>query len=137
MSMTRYRPRCRLIACSGGGPGSLKKVTAEQVHLTPAVLERRGETNAIYRCWYCGFVWFQKSSDRVGLDPVPAGHYDNPAFAPNRFEPVPLEFPIRRDTRPTIGRRSEARVDRLRPVSGLNSVLREIDREFHTPSPPW
>ena len=104
--MTKYRPRCPSSDCSGGLPPR-KATDAEQAHLTPEVLERRREGDATFRCPHCGFVWFQKSSDPIGFDPIPAGLYDS-MVAHNRFVPVPINFGIRPDHKPSYSEAKRA-----------------------------
>jgi len=85
--------------CAGGLSGRLYPVIAENVKLTPEVLTRKGPSDLIYRCSYCGFVWFQRSSSHPGYDPTPAGFYDD-FRNPNAFSPVPEDYSIREENKP-------------------------------------
>jgi hypothetical protein len=88
-----YIPHCPA-NCAGGHIGRLYEVTPEFAKITQEVLSRRGDTNQIYRCGYCGLVWFQKSSRKLGFEPIPAGFFDN-FTNPNEFVAVAVDFPIR------------------------------------------
>jgi hypothetical protein len=72
-----YQPHCPAYDCSGGYESRLHPVTADAVHITPDILALKETEDVIFRCNYCGFVWFQKSSFHKGFNPTPAGFYDS------------------------------------------------------------
>ena len=124
----KYEPHCPAQNCIGGYEERLHQISAEAAHLTPEVLKRREDKSSIYRCSYCGFVWFQKSSTRPGLDPTPAGKWDSPQ-RPGEFYALPITFEIReqntrafwdehfdklRKSRAKSGRKPKARAKRHR-----------------------
>jgi hypothetical protein len=90
----KYQPHCPARNCSGGHGSRLHQVTAGKVNITQEVLSRRKSSDVIYRCSYCGFVWFQSSTSFPGFNPTPAGFYDN-FQNPNVFIPIPEFYPIR------------------------------------------
>lgn len=92
----KYEPHCPASNCGGGYKERLRAITAEGAHLTPEVLKRRKDRSSIYRCSYCGFVWFQKSNSRRGFNPIPAGKWDSPQ-RPNEFYELPVTFQIREE----------------------------------------
>ena len=85
--------------CAGGLTGGLHRVIADNVKLTPEVLSRKRPSDLIYRCSYCGFVWFQRSSSYPGYDPTPAGFYSD-FRNPDTFSPVPEDYRIREENTP-------------------------------------
>lgn len=94
-----YEPHCPANDCSGGHAPRLHKVSAENVKITQEVLSRKKTEDEIYRCNYCGFVWFQSSSSRPGFDPTPAGFYGD--FSnPDIFVAVAENYEIRRTNTP-------------------------------------
>jgi hypothetical protein len=92
----RYEPHCPLPGCSGGRQGRLYRTTADEVHLTPEVLERQEDKVFVYRCNHCGFVWFQTPSSRPGFDPIPAGWWDSVMW-PGVFQQASLDLEIREE----------------------------------------
>jgi len=41
------------------------------------VWAEKKEGENLCRCAHCGFVWFQESSKRLGMDARPVGYYDD------------------------------------------------------------
>jgi hypothetical protein len=72
---------------------------AENVKVPLEILSRKGPSDVIYRCSYCGFVWFQRSSSYPGYDPIPAGFY-NDFRNPDAFSPVPEDYRVREENTP-------------------------------------
>lgn len=64
------------------------------------VLARQQRQEQTWKCSYCGFVWFQKSSAMPGFDPVPAGFYHNFRFPDVEFQPVPATYRIKEQNTP-------------------------------------
>jgi hypothetical protein len=58
------------------------------------VLARRSDMKVLYRCSYCGFVWFQNNTASPGFEARPAGWYSNFRW-PNEFHTVGETYPIR------------------------------------------
>jgi hypothetical protein len=104
----RYEPHCPSTQCSGGYSHRLGKTSAESVEMPPDMLARREGTDLIYRCSYCGFVWFQSSASYPGFDPTPAGFYDN-FMAPSEFVPVPQTYRIREENTSNYWREKQER----------------------------
>jgi hypothetical protein len=94
----KYEPHCPE-GCAGGRAGRLHQVMAENVKVPPEILSRKRPSDVIYRCSYCGFVWFQRSSSYPGYDPTPAGFY-NDFRNPETFSPVPEDYRIREENTP-------------------------------------
>ena len=90
----RYEPCCPSETCTANGSYLYQVKEPGSVQLSEKVLERREPGYLIYRCRYCGFVWFQSSVCRPGFDPVPAGYYDSLGKL-NVFLPVPVTYPIK------------------------------------------
>lgn len=91
-----YDPHCPSPSKCDGGTGSrLYKTDAAAVHLTPDVLQRKGFDDEVWRCSYCGFVWFQNPENKAGFEATPVGHYDTGKPPAEGFTPVPDDFGIR------------------------------------------
>jgi hypothetical protein len=45
--------------------------------LPPEVCALREQDAILYRCDYCGLVWFQEAWKRPGIDAYPVGYYDD------------------------------------------------------------
>jgi len=94
-----YQPHCPADDCTGGHASRLHPVTAEAVHITSDILVRKQPRDKIFRCNYCGFVWFQSSSSPPGFNPTPAGLYGT-SSNPDKFTPVSEQFKIRQENTP-------------------------------------
>lgn len=94
--MTRkgYVPHCPSPSCIGGYEHKLRKATSKLVNMPGDVSEQARDGEVIYRCQYCGLVWFQKAGVRPGLDARVAGWYDGPQ-SPNKFLRVKGPYDIR------------------------------------------
>jgi len=101
-----YEPHCPAVDCNGGDRDRLYKTSAESVEMPPDILERQGELDVIYRCNYCGFVWFQSSGSAAGFDPTPAGFYDH-FMAPGVFTPLLRSHQIREENTSAYWRRRQ------------------------------
>jgi hypothetical protein len=90
----KYQPHCPASDCSGGHANRLNKAPHTLIAALPAeILARhRPADDKIYRCNYCGLVWFQSSERLIGFDPLPLGHYD---VGHSRFYPITQDFKIR------------------------------------------
>src|SRR5205809_648512 len=89
-----YEPHCPAPDCSGGRAHRLHQTTAEAVHMPADVLARRKDLEVLFRCSYCGFVWFQNTASYPGFEARPAGWYDNFRW-PNEFHAVSETYSIR------------------------------------------
>lgn len=67
----QYKPRCPARDCSGGVESRLHRVKADTIELTSGVHARKKEEHVLYRCNYCGFVWFQRRGE-AGVLTLPA-----------------------------------------------------------------
>jgi len=72
-----YEPHCPSPACAGGDKNKLRHIKGNPGWLPPEVCALRKEDQILYRCSYCGLVWFQEASKRPGIDPYPVGYYDD------------------------------------------------------------
>lgn len=88
-----YEPHCPALDCSGGHADRLYRTTAELVEMPPEVQARCKDTEVVYCCSYCGFVWFQSSAAYPGVGATPAGRYDNFRW-PSEFHAVSDTYPI-------------------------------------------
>jgi hypothetical protein len=69
-------PRCPAADCSGGGP--VRKVADPSSLQIPADILSSVGSKAIYRCSYCGFIWYEwVAKDGAGTIRVAIGFYDN------------------------------------------------------------
>ena len=92
MAMKNYVPRCPNADCKGGDQSRLYKVGQKSISIPEEVLSIKGAKETIYRCNYCGLLWAQEDSKRIGLDPKPLGIYRN-----LEFFSIPDNFRIRRE----------------------------------------
>ena len=73
-----YEPHCPSHACMGGDKNKLHRIKGNPNWLPAEVRALRREDDVLYRCAYCGLVWFQEPSKRPGIDAYPVGYYDDP-----------------------------------------------------------
>jgi len=89
----KYMPECPAQDCTGGDSNRLYRVSADSVHVPDQ--HRSPEKNGflLYRCSYCGFLWYQ---DPLGVDlnPIPVGFYNN-FTKPNEFFAVGRDYPLK------------------------------------------
>jgi hypothetical protein len=91
----KYKPHCPAPNCRGGYEHRLKKVEGMPEWIPPEILKLKKETEQLYRCNYCGFVWFQDNSKQKGFDPKPLGFFDS-IFSPG-FVLVDKSYRIRKE----------------------------------------
>ncbi len=72
-----YEPHCPSPSCAGGDKNKLHYIKGNPSWLPPEVCALRKEDEILYRCAYCGLVWFQEASKRPGIDAYPVGYYDD------------------------------------------------------------
>jgi len=77
LCMKRYEPHCPSPTCTGGSKSKLCHIRKKPNWLPPEVRTPKKEGETVYRCTYCGLVWFQERSKRPGLDAKPVGYYDD------------------------------------------------------------
>jgi hypothetical protein len=75
--MKRYEPHCPSPTCTGGNKNKLYHIKGNPNWLPPEVRGPKKEGEILYRCTYCGLIWFQERSKRPGLDAKPVGYYDD------------------------------------------------------------
>jgi hypothetical protein len=75
--MKRYDPHCPSPTCTGGYKYKLYHIKGKPNWLPLEHRVPKKEGQILYRCNYCGLVWFQERSKRPGLDAKPLGYYDN------------------------------------------------------------
>lgn len=94
--MKEYQIHCPASDCAGGDGSRLKDVTGKPDWLPPEIFQTKKETEEIYRCNYCGLVWFQESSKQKGFDGRPIGFY-NDFISSGKFRPVGKDYRIRQE----------------------------------------
>jgi len=77
MLLKRYEPHCPSRTCTGGHKGKLFRIRGSPNWLRREVWAKKKEGENLWRCGHCGFVWFQESSKKLGLDARPVGYYDD------------------------------------------------------------
>jgi hypothetical protein len=73
----RYEPRCPSRTCTGGQKNKLYRIRGSPNWLTQEVWTKKKGGESLCRCAYCGLVWFQENSKRIGFDARPVGYYDD------------------------------------------------------------
>jgi len=81
-----YEPHCPAWDCTGGRAHRLHQVDADFVHMPAEIRNRSEPDQVIFRCSYCGLIWFQRASVPPGFDPSVVGRY--PAREANDFRPL-------------------------------------------------
>ena len=77
MLSKRYEAHCPSRTCTGGHKNKLHRISGNPNWLSREVWAEKKEGENLCRCAHCGFVWFQESSKRLGLDARPVGYYDD------------------------------------------------------------
>jgi hypothetical protein len=77
MQPERYEPQCPSRTCTSGRRGKLCRIRGNPTWLPREVWAKKRRGEMLCRCAHCGFVWFQESSKRLGLDARPVGYYDD------------------------------------------------------------
>jgi uncharacterized Fe-S cluster protein YjdI len=75
--MKRYEPHCPSPTCTGGEKSKLYHIRKKPNWLPPEARATKKEGEIVYRCTYCGLVWFQEMSKKPGFDAKPIGYYDD------------------------------------------------------------
>jgi uncharacterized Zn finger protein len=92
-------PRCPACDCSGGHPHRVHRVGDPALLKIPCEIIAEAGDKSIYRCDYCGFIWYEWVPIPFGsVVQVPIGFYDN-FTKPMEFFATP-NHPLRRDDRP-------------------------------------
>jgi hypothetical protein len=92
--MRGYEPHCPSRSCTGGHRNKLFHIKGKPNWLPEEVWIKKREEEIIYRCSYCGLVWFQEKLKRQGIDARPVGYYDGFDY-PWEFVPLKAGFTIR------------------------------------------
>lgn len=87
-----YKPRCPSRICKGGHQSKLYRIKGNPTWLNREGWAKKKEGEILCRCAYCGFVWFQESSKKLGLDAKPIGYYDD---SEHPWEFISLRRPYR------------------------------------------
>jgi len=77
MLSKRYEPHCPSRTCTGGHKNKLHRISGNPNWLSREMWAEKKEGESLCRCAHCGFVWFQESTKRLGLDARPVGYYDD------------------------------------------------------------
>jgi hypothetical protein len=72
-----YEPHCPSPKCTGKDKNKLYHIKGKPNWLPPEVWVKKKEDQILYRCAYCGLVWFQERAKRAGFDARPVGYYDD------------------------------------------------------------
>lgn len=91
-----YEPHCPSPTCMGGDKNKLHHIKGNPSWLPPEVRILRKEDEFLYRCSYCGLVWFQETSMRPGLDANPVGYYYDDLHHPWEFVSLKAKYRIRK-----------------------------------------
>jgi hypothetical protein len=84
----------------GGHRNKLHYISGRPNWLGQQLWDKKKEEEIFCRCSYCGLVWFQKDSKKLGFDARPVGYYDDFEH-PWEFVPLRRRFKIReQNTRP-------------------------------------
>ncbi len=94
LSMRGYEPHCPSRTCTGGNRNKLFHIRGKPNWLPPEVWIKKKEEEIVYRCRYCGLVWFQEKLKRQGVDARPVGYYDGFDY-PWEFVPLKGRYTIR------------------------------------------
>lgn len=95
MSLIReYEPHCPSRTCTGGQRNKLFHIRGRPNWLPQEVWIKKREEEMVYRCSYCGLVWFQEKLKRRGVDARPVGYYDRFDY-PWEFVPLEGQYTIR------------------------------------------
>ena len=89
-----YKPNCPSPKCTGKIKTKLHHVKAKPNWLPPEVWAEKNDDQILYRCTYCGLVWFQERAKRPGFDARPIGYYDDFQH-PWEFVSLKSEYKIR------------------------------------------
>ena len=73
----KYIPHCPNPSCTGGNEDRLKKVEGMPAWIPLEIFKNKKKAEQLYRCNYCGFVWFQDNSKQKAFDPRPLGFFDS------------------------------------------------------------
>ncbi len=90
----RYEPHCPSRTCTGGHRNRLHRISGKPNWLGRQLWDKKKGEEILCRCSYCGLVWFQKRSERLGFDARPVGYYDDFEH-PWEFVPSKRRFMIR------------------------------------------
>jgi hypothetical protein len=92
--MRGYEPHCPSSTCTGGQRNKLFRIKGKPNWLPSEVWIKKKEEEIVYRCSYCGLVWFQEKLKKQGVDARPVGYYDSFDY-PWEFLPLKGRFTIR------------------------------------------
>ena len=92
--MKGYEPHCPSLTCTGGERNKLFRIKGKPNWLPSEVWVKKTEEEIVYRCSYCGLVWFQEKLKRQGVDARPVGYYDGLDY-PWEFVPLKGQYAIR------------------------------------------
>ena len=90
----RYEPYCPSRTCAGGYRNKLHRISGKPNWLAQQLWDKKKEEEILCRCSYCGLVWFQKDSEKLGFGARPVGYYDDFEH-PWEFAPLRGRFKIR------------------------------------------
>jgi len=90
----RYEPHCPSRTCTGGHRNKLHYISGKPNWSGQQLWDKKKEEEILCRCSYCGLVWFQKDSEKLGFDVRPVGYYDDFEH-PWEFVPLKRRFKIR------------------------------------------
>ena len=89
-----YEPHCPSPKCTGRNRSKLYQIRGKPNWLPLEGWANKKDDEILYRCTYCGLVWFQEKAKRPGFDPRPIGYYDDLQH-PWEFVSLKSEYRIR------------------------------------------
>jgi hypothetical protein len=74
----KYVQHCPAKRCTGGSAGSIKPVLDHALYNMPSdVVALLKPGHGVFRCTYCGLVWFQSQDTAWGFEPTIVGYYNS------------------------------------------------------------
>ena len=89
-----YEPHCPSPKCTGRNRNKLYQIRGKPNWLPLEGWGQKKDDEILYRCAYCGLVWFQERAKRPGFDARPIGYYDDFQH-PWEFVSLKSEYRIR------------------------------------------
>ena len=90
----QYEPHCPSRTCAGGHRNRLHRISGKPNWLAQQLWDKKKKQEILCRCSYCGLLWFQNNSEKLGFDARPVGYYDDFEH-PWEFAPLRGRFKIR------------------------------------------
>jgi len=111
--LKQYEPHCPSPNCTSGHEHRLHPISGKPDWLPLEVWSQIEEGEILYRCNYCGLVWFQSSARRPGFNARPIGYYDD-FQNPRKFVPIEGRYTIREQNTSNYWEKRKARLRKHR-----------------------